>query len=387
MMRKLTILAAVIGMFILLPLLGLSGRGDQGEQVEITEASYQVVRSSAIASGVLAFREEVLIRSEIMGTVDAVLVEEGETVLEGDVIIRIDADAFQAQYEQQEAVAEIEALNIEQQRLVITNLESRVERNRKLHARGAVDSETLETMINELKIAELELQTREAALARARAELAQVEEQLNRTVIRAPLSGIVTDVSIKPGETVIAGSTNIVGTTLMTIADPSEIIAELQVDETEIADVNIGMDVNVHAVAFADEVFKGKVHFISSMARRGTESRALTFLVKARIEGTAGLFVRPGMSCRAEIFTNESDPKIALPVEAVMYDDAGGEAYVYVFVEGSAKRRDVLPGISSDEFQAIDEGVEIGESIVTGPYRVLRRLQDGDKVRLKNAAG
>ena len=118
----------------------------------------------------------------------------------------------------------------------------------------------------------------------------------------------------------------------------------------------------------------------------GLESKGLVTLVDEEV-------MRPGMSVRADIYTETSDETLAIPVQAVQYDEdidldadtegATEQAFVFVVEEGKARRREVRTGISSDSDQEIIEGLEAGETVVTGPFRELRNLADGDEVKKK----
>jgi HlyD family secretion protein len=108
--------------------------------------------------------------------------------------------------------------------------------------------------------------------------------------------------------------------------------------------------------------------------------------VKVLLDEQDGMIIRPGMSVRADIYTQSSEETLAIPVQAVLFDedadDEGKEEQTYVFVvqDGKAIRRDVEVGISSDSDQEITDGLEAGEIIISGPFRVLRHLNDGEEV-------
>jgi HlyD family secretion protein len=118
----------------------------------------------------------------------------------------------------------------------------------------------------------------------------------------------------------------------------------------------------------------------------------LSFLVKILLDEQDELMIRPGMSVRADIYTETSEETIAVPVQAVLYEESfsgddddeqnseDSKIYVFVFEDGKAVRKDVSIGISSDSDQEITEGLEVGEQVISGPFRVLRDLADGELV-------
>src|SRR5690606_39196647 len=135
--------------------------GEAGKQVETTAVAVRAVRSSILASGVLAYREEVELRSEVIGKAQQVNVREGETVRKGDVIIALDPEQYRAQVEQQQANVRMQEIAIERQQVLLKNLERQVRRQRELFSRGLLDENAFEAAENELALARVDLRTRE----------------------------------------------------------------------------------------------------------------------------------------------------------------------------------------------------------------------------------
>ncbi|HET7570568.1 MAG TPA: efflux RND transporter periplasmic adaptor subunit, partial [Gammaproteobacteria bacterium] len=290
----------------------------------------------------------------------------------------------------EEANVKMAKIAIKQQRLTIKNLQNDWQRKKKLFDQGLIDTASYQNATNQLAIARAELASRQQALSLNKAQLAKAREQLNRTIIRSPMDGIVTQVDVKPGETVIAGTTNIVGSALMNIADPSAMFAEVRVDEADIAHIALGQHVDVIAVAYPNDSLDGKVTFIGTSATTATGHQGLSFKVKVLLAKSDKVDLRPGMSCRAEIHTRSSHDTLAVPVQAVMYtaadrrhasaDSASG--YVFVVDHGHVKKETVTTGISNDRSIAIVSGLEAGDKVVTGPYETLHHLKTGDAIRI-----
>lgn len=384
MNRKVVVFAVLAVLLVGLPLVGKLTRGDGAKAVEVATVETQVVRSSILASGALAYRRQVQLRSEVVGKVAAVNVEEGDVVAAGDVVIALDPEQFRAQVEQQEANVRLQEIAIERQRVLLENLERRVDRQRELFERGLLDENAYEAVENELALARVDLRSREESLTQARAALAQARDNLARTEIRSPIDGIVILLDVEPGEAVIAGTTNIPGTTLAEVADPSVMLAEVQVDETDIARIARGQSASIFAAAFPDTALPGIVEEIAVSAQQAAGQQNLSFEVKIRLTEPDAVALRPGMSCRAEIYTESSEDALAVPVQAVLYDEEAGaeqaQPYVFVVADGKAVRREVETGLSSDSHMEILSGLEAGEEVVTGPFRVLRHLKDGEAV-------
>ena len=221
-----------------------------------------------------------------------------------------------------------------------------------------------------------------------KAALDQAQELLGKTSITSPIDGIVIQIDVEEGETVIAGTTNIMGSTMMVIADPSETLTEVRVDEADIAQVEIGQQADIFAAAYPDTALTGVVQSIAAVARQTPGQQSLSFLVKILLDEQDELKILPGMSVRADIYTESSSETLAVPIQAVQFDEEDDEEsgqpedqpYVFVIADGVAERRNVKTGISSDSDQEILEGLSEGDRVVTGPFRILRNLKEGDEI-------
>ncbi|HEX7048185.1 MAG TPA: efflux RND transporter periplasmic adaptor subunit [Gammaproteobacteria bacterium] len=379
-------------------------RGEDGPEVEAAAVERHTIESSILASGRIAYRNEVELRSEVIGQVVELLVEEGDRVTQGEVILRLDPETFQAEVEQSQANVRQQEIAVETQKLVIENLERQWRRQRELFEQRLIDESTFENVTNELAIARLNLKSEQQALSQAQAGLSQAEERLDKTVIRAPIDGVVTGVFVKEGETVISGTTNIAGSNLMTISDPSGILTEVQVDEADIANVKPDQRVSVYTAAYPETALGGVVQNIATTARTAEGRQGLSFEVEIRLdEIPENVRLRPGMSARAEIYTAVAENVMAVPIQAILYpdsmqtgvslsdgNDSGEDAveekpWVFVLEDGNAMRREVTLGISDDSWQQIETGLEEGTMVINGPAEELRHLKDGMAVTVADA--
>ncbi len=387
-MKKILIFAGLAVLLVGLPLLSKFTGGTDAKQVEIQKVEFKLIKSSILASGTLAFREQVQLRSEIIGQVTELHVEETDQVKKGDMVITLDPKTYQAQVEQAEARVRIQRIAIERQHLMIKTLSDRFARQQVMFAKNLVDEDSYEAVESELELSKVDLRSLQESLAQASAALDQSEELLSKTRIRSPIDGIVIQVDIKVGETVIAGTTNIPGSTMMVIADPSETLTEVQVDEADIAQVREGQNADIFTAAFPDTPLSGTIQSIASVARKSPGQASLSFLVKILLDEQDTMIIRTGMSVRADIYTQTSEETLAVPVQAVLYDEETDEenegkkeqTYVFVMENGKAVRKDVEVGISSDSDQEIKSGLEQNELVIFGPFRVLRHLKDGEEV-------
>jgi len=392
-MKKILIFAMLAVLLVAVPLISKLTRGTDAKQVEVQEVELKLIKSSILASGTLAYREQVQLRSEVIGQVTELHVEEADRVNKGDPVITLEPKTYQAQVDQAEARVRIQQIAIERQRLLIKTLADRFERQKAMFAKNLVDEDSYEALESELALAKVDLRSLQESLAQARAALDQSEELLSKTRILSPIDGVVIQLDLKVGETVIAGTTNIPGSTMMVIADPSETLTEVQVDEADIAQVRVGQSADIFTAAYPDTPLPGTVQSIASVARQTPGQASLSFLVKILLDEQDTMIIRPGMSVRADIYTQSSEETLAVPVQAVLYDEDLGEdekvkdkeeqTYVFVMEDSKAVRKDVQVGISSDSDQEIVSGLKEGETVISGPFRVLRSMNDGDEVEEK----
>ncbi|MDX2428001.1 MAG: efflux RND transporter periplasmic adaptor subunit [Xanthomonadales bacterium] len=392
-MKKILIFVALAALLVAVPFISKLTRGTDAKQVEVQKVELKLIKSSILASGTLAYREQVQLRSEVIGQVTELHVEEADRVKKGDMVITLDPKNYQAQVDQAEARVRIQQIAIERQRLLIKTLADRFERQKSMFAKNLVDEDSYEALESELALSRVDLRSLQESLTQARAALDQAEDLLSKTRIQSPIDGVVIQLDLKVGETVIAGTTNIPGSTMMVIADPSETLTEVQVDEADIAQVRVGQGADIYTAAYPDTPLFGTIQSIASVARQTPGQASLSFLVKILLDEQDALIIRPGMSVRADIYTQSSEETLAVPVQAVLYDeeldkdkksrDKEEQTYVFVMEDGKAVRKDVKVGISSDSDQEIIEGLEQGETVISGPFRVLRDMNDGDAVEEK----
>jgi HlyD family secretion protein len=197
----------------------------------------------------------------------------------------------------------------------------------------------------------------------------------------------VTQLTIKVGETAVPSVTSIAGSDLMIIADTSNMYAEVNVNETDVARVVPGQSARIVPAAFPDQSWEGAVETVA-VSPRQIPGQGKSYPVKIRLEPSATLQFHTGMSCRAEIATRgaNADAVVAVPVQAVKYEestdrDAPAKSSLFVVKDGRVKQRTVETGIADDMYIAVEKGLAAGEQIVVGPARVLRFLRDDERVK------
>ncbi|HEU0152392.1 MAG TPA: efflux RND transporter periplasmic adaptor subunit [Arenimonas sp.] len=375
------IAAAVIVAVLAIPLLVKMTRGESSKEVEVAVVAEQEIRPTILASGVLAYRNEVDLTSELVAKVREILVEEGDTVEQGQLLLRLDPETYRNAIDREQATRRQAVISIERQRLALSLAEKRLARGEQLFAQKMIGQSEFDDLRNARDLARVELQSSEEALRRADAILGDAREQLSKTDIRAPISGVIVALPIKVGETAIASTNAFAGAQLMKIADTSAIQADLKVDETDIAKIALGQEVEVFAAAFLDTAIQGKVEQVALAPT--LENQGRSYLVTALLSPPEGLALRSGMSARADIFLGDGSTKLAVPVEAVGTDVAEDKKvtrYVWVDRDGRAAKVEVEVGLSDDKWEEITSGLSAGDRVITGPAKLLRGLVEGERV-------
>ena len=362
-----------------------------GKTVDVATISRQVISPSILSSGFLAHEEEVMLSSEVIGKVDELMIEEGDSVNAGDLVLRVDDKNFLAGLEQSEASVRINTIDIERQEVRISNLERQFARSSRLYEQDLIGEEEYESLRNQLDLARIDFSSSKERLTQAEAQLDQVLDNLSKTKIISPIDGVVTSLDIKVGETAIASSTNIPGSSLMTIANPASIYTEVLVDEADIANIEIGQRAEIVAIAYPDQPMTGVVRFIANTAKIAAGRTGLSFVVKIDITDPGEVILRPGMSCRAEIFTQQEQSVAAVPIEAVIFEEDRAELrsehFIFINDNGVARKTKVEIGLSDDEYQELISQVDSNIEIVVGPNREIRNLIDGDRIETESNRG
>lgn len=382
--KKLLLIVLIAGTVIALPFINRVVFGTNSKEVNVATLTRRIISPSILASGFLAHEEEVMLSSEVIGKVSELFVEEGDVVHAGDLVLRVDDKNFIAGLEQSEAIVQINTIDIERQEIRIVNLERQFDRSKSLYERDLIGEEEFEMARNQLDLSRIDLLSARARLTQAKAQLDQVNDQLSKTQIISPIEGVITSLDIKVGETAIASSTNIPGSSLMTIANPASIYTEVLVDEADVANIEIGQRAEIVAIAYPDQPMIGIVRFIANTAKIAPGRQGLSFVVKIDITDPGDVVLRPGMSCRAEIFTRQDQEVTAVPIQAIIFEEDRAELrseyFIFINDNGIARKTKVEVGLSDDEYQELMSEIDEDIEIVIGPNQELRHLLEGDRL-------
>lgn len=393
-MRKKMIGAAIVAAFFVVPLAVKFGHSQPAREAELATVQKLEIHPSILATGNLVFRQEVQLSAEVIGKVAAVLVKEGDQVTRGQILLKLDPTVYLAEVAQQEANRRNAAITIERAQINLANQQRGLERTGQLYKAKYIDISKYDDVVHQVDVAKVDLRASRETLEQASAMLLQARERLAKTEVRAPIDGTVTAVPIKIGETAVASATGIAGSSLMTIADVGSIMAEVNVDEADIARVAVGQQAKVFPAAWPDQPLTGKVESVAMAPKSvmpGAQSQGRSYVVKLRLDDPK-LALRSGMTCRVEIVVGSSSAKPAVPIQAVLSEEVAGtkdkdklrnSSYVFVVQDGKAKKTQVELGLSDDANQEVTKGLAPGQTIAVGPARLLRELRDGDPVSAK----
>lgn len=378
---------ALVVAVVAVPLIVKKARGTSATEVDLAVVAAQQVQPSILASGVLAFRNEVNLTAEVTAKVRTILIKEGDTVTQGQTLLLLDPELYNNAIEREQASLRQSRIGIERQRDLVALRQKTYERSRVLAEQRLIDRARLDEDRNQLDLARADLRTSEESLLQAESVLNDAREQRARTVIRSPITGRVVSLPIKVGETAVPSTSAFAGAQLMKIADTSEIIAELKVDEADIAKIDIGQRAEVFAAAYPDTALKSTVEQIALAPTIEGQGRA--YKVTVRLVAPADLKLRSGMSVRSNIFLGDGQRKPAVPVEAVVIETEGKNAakrYVWLSRDGKAAKVEVQTGVSDDRWETVLKGVAAGDTVIVGPTKSLRLLREGEPVIQKKAA-
>lgn len=371
--------AVLVVLVIVLPITVKKVRGEKGIEVKLETVGLQEIRPTILASGILAYRTEVNLTSELIAKVKAINVKEGDAVTEGQVLLTLDPETYRNAIQREEASRRQGVISIERQRVALNLREKQFERSNKLIEARMIDQSRFDEDRNLLELARVELKSSEEALRRADAVLRDAREQMAKTDILAPISGTVVALPIKVGETAIPSTMAMSGAQLMKIADTSAIQAELKVDEADIANIVIGQRADVYAAAYPDRAIPGNVEQIALAPTIEAQGRA--YKVTVLLQPAEDMQLRSGMSARTDIFLNDGSKVLAIPVEAVVSEAGDDEKlvrHVWVARDGRATKVVIETGQSDDSWEEVTRGLKAGDQIVVGPAKELRQLKAND---------
>ncbi|MGQ9752717.1 MAG: efflux RND transporter periplasmic adaptor subunit [Thermoanaerobaculaceae bacterium] len=390
----------VLGGLLLLGLVviaSLAGRTNKGAIVDVAEVGRKTLVARVKASGNISPKKKVEIQAKVIGEIVALPFHEGDTVRTGDVVVEIEKKLYQAACDQARAASEQARVQLERAQAELANAELQAQRNERLFAEGVISEQIRDQTRLALEQARVAVRAQERAIEQANSAYRRALEDLDRTTIRSPMDGTVISRRAEVGETAITGTTNFPGSVLMVIGDLSELVAEVEVPERDLVQLALGQRAQVKVDALPGESFPGKVVEISSSGFKVGD--VVKFKVKVALDQPDPR-LKPEMTTKVEIITRTAENALVVPLQAVQtrfLDDQGREVFdrvtdreeqvVYLVSQGKAARRAIKTGVQDELYVEVVEGLDGGEKVVTGPYKVLRSLKDGDPITKRKGTG
>jgi len=418
--RKILILLIIVIVIGAIIILNMNKKKEKPLAVQTEKVSRQTIVQTVNASGSLQPVSEVKISANVSARIINITVKEGQEVKKGDLLVDLDRTQYEAAYEK--AVSTVQSSKANRKKVA-----SELKRTKALY-KGNLASEA------DLEAAQAQMELAESQVVQAEAALKQAQDDLDKTRITAPMDGIVTSVKKEVGE--IALGSVFQEDVILVISDMSNVQVEVDVDETDVVNVEIGDTARIDLDAIPNTKYIGTVSEIAHSATTtgaGTQEQVTNFLVKIAVIGQDSRF-RPGMSATVDIITDTQKDAVAVPIQALTArppivkpiegdstqtdnpQNPGGftpsavpfgqiKTVEVVFVVKTpeindttktrglfktsaspvAEQRTVKIGISSDTHFEILEGLKEGEEIVIGPYKVISKdIKDGSTLKITN---
>jgi HlyD family secretion protein len=436
--KKILIGVAVVIVLAALAFVNIKYRRQEGVTVNVETVQKRDLEAIVSASGKIQPHDLVNISADTVGRVTNLAVDEGMRVKKGQFLMQIDPKLLASAANQAQAGLAAARSQMEQIRVAADSAhaaqkqaQDEFARQQQLWKQGLTTKQALDNAESTLRMrqadaasADKQIETQRLRMQQEQGALDSARYTLSKVRIESPIDGIVTARTIHEGEMVMIGTMNNAGTVLMTLADMSTIQAEIEVDETNIPNVQIGQKAKVSIDAIPDRSFKGHVTEIGNSpiqaAAGSATTQATNFKVKVVLD-EAVPNVRPGFTCTADITTATRKDVVSVPIPAVAVRELVYDANGHVIKEPKSdkKRRSVetvasaqelkpgqtrketegvfvvrdnhvefVPikmGIAGDKYFEVMGGVKPGDQVVIGPFNSVRGMADGDLVKIDNA--
>ncbi len=400
--------AAILGIV----LLG-SIRGKDRNVPKVTTAKVEKVDlvAKVTANGKIQARRKVDLSALVMGQIVNLAVKEGDQVQKGQLLLQIDKAQLAAGVAGREASLAAMSNDLQAARSNALQAKADFDRARQNFNAKILSEAEFQKAKSVWDAAQANVSATEERLRETGANLAASRDSLSKTTVVSPIAGIVTGLPVKEGEVTVIGTMNNAGTQLMTISDMSEVEAVMMVDETSVPQVHVGQTANLTIDAYPGRTFKGTITEVGSspilkndpdLLSLVQNSEAINFKAKIRLDDPPKT-IRPGFSVTAEIVTGRKEGATAIPIQALVVRDVpqkkdpksktppkqatgrpATEEGVYLVKGGKLGFAKVDTGIAGELMIEIKTGLTPGQEIVTGPFKVLRQVKEGDKVIVEN---
>ena len=320
------------------------------------------ISKTTVITGKIEPRDEVSVKPQISGIITHLYKEAGDKVQEGEVIAKVKVIPDMGQLSSAEARVRLASINLKQAKVDFKREEA-------LFNQNLVSADEFDKIRQTLRQAEEEVVAANDALEVVRDGVSKSNANASSTLIRSTISGIILDIPVKVGNTVVLSNTFNDGTTIATVADMNDLIFRGNIDETEVGSLVEGMPMKITIGALQDLKFEASLEYVSPKAVEN--NGANQFEVKAAVKVAKGGTIRSGYSANAEIVLDKATQVLAIPESAIEF--SGDSTFVYVVrnngKEKSYERRSVTTGLSDGINIEIKKGLTAKET-VRGPQKI-----------------
>ncbi len=393
-MKRALIIAGAIVLIAVIVIASVRGGGTKGQKVYAEKAEERKIESIVSAPGEVNPKVKVNISANVIARITKLYFNEGDTVRRGQRLVDLEREAYAAARNRASSLVEAQRVEVSRSRAALATAEAAYKRALSLKGQGIQAQELFDQSQLTFQNAQAASESAQQGVKQAEAALAQSDNDLSHTVIDSPMDGKVVQLNAHEGEVVVTGTMNNPGSVIAVIADLSQILVEAEVGETEVVGIKLGQPSKIHVDAIPDKEFEGHVAEIGSSAstRPGSASTVRYFLVKVQIDNPDDR-LRPGMTSQVSIITSTLPNTISVPIQSVVERVPGKKAddeddttpkkkYVFIAQGAKAKLVEVTTGISDTTHVAITSGIKNGDQIITGPFKLLKHLNDGDAIEV-----
>lgn len=382
---------AVIVLAIII--IGVTGGKNKAVEVSVERASTKDIVEMIPASGKIKPVTEVKISPDVSGEIVELNFEEGETIKKGDLIMKIKQDLYISMVERAEAsLNTIKAQHLQQKAQMIQS-ELSFKRSKALYEQRAISEADFESAQASYEVAKEQLKAAEYNILSGEASLKEANENLTKTIIYAPMSGIISKMSVEKGERVV-GTSQMAGTEMLRIADFNDMEVLVDVNENDIIRINVKDTAEIEVDAYPGRKFKGVVTHIANSAKNIESSfdQVTNFEVRILIlpysysdlTESSPIPFRPGMSASVSILTNKRSDVTTLPIQGIFSKD-GKELVWVVNDNNTVTTKEIKTGVQDLNSIEILSGIDTADKVVISPYSAITKtLTEGAKVKITN---
>jgi HlyD family secretion protein len=397
MNRKKKIIVAVVLVFIaLIVLVNISSSGGKSLDVTVEKVGKRDLAEKVSATGEIKPKKNINISTDVAGKILKILVKEGDLVEKGQLLIKIDSAIYEANADRDRGIIAQSEAQLVSQEATLKQARQYLERRKQLFTEGLISREQYDDATIQFEIAQANQKANQHLIEQAKASLKSTSDAIRKTSIVSPIDGIVTSLKVEEGEVAIIGTMNNPGTVLLTIADLSVMEAEVLVDETDVVKVLPGKQAEVSVDALPGQVLKGQVTEVGNSALTSSTATSSTTASESKDFKTVITLdrppatLKPGFSATADILIESKKDVLAVPIAALVILERedpkkkGAKVEregVFIASGGHAVFREVTKGIAGDMYIEIQAGLKENEDVITGPFAVLKKLKDGDKIK------